>query len=106
MLLRNPKTAMSDEKRRYEAVIVLNVQGEDGAEKLTKEVGEEIEGEGAKLDRIEKIGKREFAYDARKQPSGYYVNYFFEAAPELITKIQNKLQLNTDIYMQHYQRSN
>tara|TARA_R110002096_G_scaffold4493_6_gene20796 strand:- start:6489 stop:6782 length:294 start_codon:yes stop_codon:yes gene_type:complete len=94
---------MSDEKKKYEAVIVLNIQGEDGIEKLVKTVEKEMEGEGAKMDRIDQLGKKEFAYNARKQASGYYVNYYFEAAPTTISKIKTKLDLNTDIYLQHYQ---
>lgn len=94
---------MSDEKRKYEAVIVLNIKGDDGVDKLVKNVEKEMEGEGAKMDRIDQLGKKEFAYNARKQASGFYVNYYFEAAPNTITKIKEKLDLNSDIYLQHYQ---
>ena len=94
---------MSDETRKYEAVIVLNKQGEDGVDDLISAIGKEMEEEGAKLDKIDKLGKKTFAYDARKQPAGYYVNYFFEGAPNVVDKLRTRLTLNTDIYMQHYQ---
>ena len=94
---------MSEEKRNYEAVIVLNIQGEDGVDDLISSVGKEIEAEGAKLDKIDKLGKKTFAYNARKQASGYYVNYHFAAAPDAINKVREKLTLNNSIYLQHYQ---
>ena len=93
---------MSDENRNYEATIVLNVKGEESVDDLISTVGQEMEDQGAKLDKVDKIGKREFAYNARKQPSGYYVNYHFSAAPSAINEVQAKLKLNTDIYLQHY----
>jgi len=97
---------MSEEKRKYEGIVVLNLQGEEGVDDLISSVGQEIEAEGAKLDKIDKLGKREFAYNARKQASGYYVNYYFEAPPETVQKVENRLKLNTDIYLQYYQRVN
>lgn len=94
---------MSDENRKYEAVIVLNIQGEDGVDALISSVGKEIEAEGAKLDKVDKLGKKTFAYNARKQASGYYVNYHFAAAPAAVRKVRERLTLNTSIYLQHYQ---
>ncbi len=84
---------------------MLNVQGEDGADKMAKSIEKEMTGEGAKMDRIDKLGKRDFAYNARKQASGFFVNYHFEAPPAAIAKIQDKLRLNNNVYMQHYQRA-
>ncbi len=97
----NP-TTMSDETRTYEAVIVLNIRSEEGVDEKISDVGRELEDEGATLDKIDKIGKRDFAYNARHQASGYYVNYYFKAAPSTIEKIRTRLNLNTDIYLQQY----
>lgn len=94
---------MSDETRRYEAVIVLNAQTEDAVDNLINAVGKEIEEEGAKLDSIDKMGLKTFAYNARKQAKGFYVNYFFDATPGVIRKLRERLTLNKDIYLQHYQ---
>jgi len=95
---------MSEETRNYEAVIVFNVHGEEGIDALVKAVGKEMEEEGVKLDKIDKIGKQKFAYNARKQSGGYYVNYAFKAAPSAVIKVRDRLRINTDIYMQHFQK--
>ncbi|MFT5470711.1 MAG: small subunit ribosomal protein S6 [Verrucomicrobiales bacterium] len=94
---------MSDESRKYEAIIVLNMQSEEGVDELVSSVGKEMEEEGAKLDSIEKIGKKTFAYNARKQASGYYVNYFFAGGADIVDKVRERLTLNKSIYLQHYQ---
>ena len=93
------------ETRKYEAIIVLS-QSEDSVDDMIATIGKEMEEEGVKLDKIDKLGKRTFAYNARKQASGYYVNYFFEGDPSVIKKIRSRLTLNTDIYLQQYQAAN
>ena len=91
--------------RKYEGLIVLNTQGqEDGLSELVSSVAKEMEGKGAKMDEIQQLGRRKFAYNARHLDGGHYVNYIFEAEPDAIEDIQEKLSLNNGVYLQHYQR--
>ena len=91
--------------RKYEGVIVLTPQGnEDSISDLVASVAKEMEANGAKLDEIQQLGRKKFAYNARHLDGGHYVNYIFEAEPESIEKIQAQLKLNKNIYLQHYQR--
>jgi small subunit ribosomal protein S6 len=91
--------------RKYEGLIVLNSQGqEDSINDLVTSVAKEMEGKGAKMDEIQQLGRKKFAYNARHLEGGHYVNYIFEAEPADIEKIQEELNLNTSIYLQHYQR--
>ena len=91
--------------RKYESLIVLNTKGnEDSVDELVGAVAKEMESEGAKLDEIKQLGKRKFAYNARHLDSGHYVNYIFEADPQQVQNIQNKLKLNYLVHLQHYQR--
>ncbi len=91
-------------KKNYEGVIVLNTTGrESDIDQLVQEVGREIEDEGASLEQIEQIGRKEFAYNARKLASGHYVNYHFQAEPTVIAKLQERLKLNSAVHLQHYQ---
>jgi small subunit ribosomal protein S6 len=93
--------------RKYESLIVLNTKGnEDSVDELVGAVAKEMESEGAKLDEIKQLGKRKFAYNARHLDSGHYVNYIFEADPQQVQNIQNKLKLNSLVHLQHYQRVN
>ena len=91
--------------RKYEGLIVLNTKGSDkGLDELVSSIGKEIEEEGGKLDEVQQLGRREFAYNANNVDGGHYVNFLFEAEPEVIDKIQVRLKLNSLIYLQHYQR--
>lgn len=91
--------------KKYEGLIILNPKTEGTSiDELVNAVGKEIEGEGAKLDEVQQIGRRKFAYNSRHLESGHYVNYFFKAEPSAIERIQAKLKLNGHVHLQHYQR--
>jgi ribosomal protein S6 len=36
--------------------------------------------------------------------SGFYVNFVFQADPQLIGKLRSKFKLDPEVYRQHYQR--
>ncbi|WP_367871104.1 30S ribosomal protein S6 [Luteolibacter sp. Populi] len=91
--------------RKYEGLIILNTKTTEGSvDELVSAVGKEIESEGAKLDEVQQIGRRKFAYNSRHLESGHYVNYFFKAEPDAIVRIQEKLKLNGHVHLQHFQR--
>lgn len=91
--------------RKYEGMIVLNTQGtESSIDELVSNVSKELEEEGAKLDEIKQLGRKKFAYNARKLDGGHYVNYIFEAEGDVINKVQARLKLNHAVHLQHYQR--
>jgi small subunit ribosomal protein S6 len=91
--------------RKYQGLIVLNTKSLDGTvDELVASVSKEMESEGAKLDKVAQLGRRQFAYESRHLESGHYVNYTFQGAPDVITKIQNRLRLNGHVHLQHFVR--
>ena len=91
--------------RKYQGLIVLNTKSLDGnVDDLVTAVSKEIETEGAKLSQIKQIGRKQFAYNSRHLEAGHYVEYEFEATPEVISKIQARLHLNKQVHLQHYLR--
>ena len=93
-------------KRKYQAVVVLNTQGkEDGIDDMISGISKKMEGEGATLEQIDRVGRREFAYDARHLSHGYYVNFQFDVEPEALPKIRDYLRTNKDVHLQYLQKS-
>ncbi len=91
--------------RKYEGMIVIDTRGNEGTvQELVQTVSKQIEAEGAKLESVEDLGRKQFAYNARKLDAGQYVNVIFDACPDTLTKIQEKLTLNTSVYMQRFLR--
>ena len=90
---------------RYEALLVLNTQGKDDTVKDVVDLLEfEFQKEGAKIEQVQKMDKRQFSYQAGELDGGFYVNFVFEADPQLISKLRSKFKLDPEVYRQHYQR--
>ena len=92
-------------KNRYEALIVLNTQGnEDTVKEIVDRLEGEFKKEGAEIEQVQKMDKRQFSYTAGPLDAGFYVNFVFQADPQLITKLRTKFKLDPEVYRQHYQR--
>jgi|GEM_PF-80980 len=79
--------------RKYEGLIVLNTQGTDAKiDDLVSTVAREMEEEGAKLDEIQQVGRRTFAYNARKLDGGHYAPAFQFSSPRSMANV-NKVML-------------
>jgi small subunit ribosomal protein S6 len=90
---------------RYEALLVLNTQGKDDTIKeVVDRLESEFEKEGAKIEQVQKMDKRQFSYVAGALDSGHYINFVFNADPQLIEKLRSKFKLDPEVYRQHYQR--
>src|SRR3979409_436659 len=92
-------------KNRYEALLVLNTQGrEDAVKDVVDRLESEFQKEGAQIEQVQKMDKRPFSYVAGPLDAGFYVNFVFQADPQLITKLRSKFKLDPEVYRQHYQR--
>jgi len=91
--------------KRYEALLVLNTQGtEDSVKEIVDRLESEFAKEGAKIEQVQKMDRRQFSYVAGPLDAGHYVNFVFEADPHLISKLRSKFKLDPEIYRQHYQQ--
>jgi small subunit ribosomal protein S6 len=91
--------------RKYQGLIVLNTKSLDGTvDELVTAVSKELEAEGAKVEKISQLGRRQFAYNSRHLEAGHYVNYTFQGAADIVTKIQARLRLNGHVHLQHFLR--
>ena len=92
-------------KNRYEALLVLNTQGkEDTIKDVVDRLESEFQKEGAEIEQVQKMDKRQFSYVAGELDAGFYVNFVFHAEPQLITKLRLKFKLDPEVYRQHFQR--
>ena len=92
-------------KNRYEGLLILNVKGnEDGAKEVIERLEGEFKKEGATVEQVQKMDRRQFTYVAGPLDSGYYVNFIFSAEPTALDKIRARFTLDEDVYRQHFQR--
>ncbi|MCE2960060.1 MAG: 30S ribosomal protein S6 [Akkermansiaceae bacterium] len=91
--------------RKYEGLIALTTKNQEGSmDALVSAVSKDIEASGAKIEKIDNMGRKEFAYTPRKINGAHYVNYIFTGSPDCIAKIQEKLALNVSVYLNKFNR--
>jgi small subunit ribosomal protein S6 len=89
--------------KRYEALLALDTRGkEDTAKETIERLEKVIAAEGAVIEQVQRLEKRELAYESHHTKSAYFVNFIFEADPTVIDKLQKKLKLDDDVLLQNY----
>ena len=92
-------------KHRYEGLLVLDTQGkEDTVKEVLERLEKDFEKEGAAVEQVQKLDKKEFSYAAGHLNSGYFANFIFEAEPNVLDTLLAKLKLDPEVYRQHFQK--
>ena len=92
-------------KNKYEGLLVLDTQGkEETVKDLIERLEKDFKKEGADVEQVQKMEKRDFSYAAGPLTSGYFVNFVFNAEPTVLAKLRSKLELDPEVYRQHYQK--
>jgi len=92
-------------KNRYEGLLVLNFKGtEDGAREVIERLEGDFKKEGATIEQVQKMDRRQFSYVAGDLDGGYYANFIFSAEPSVIAKLRAKFTLDETVYRQNYLR--
>lgn len=90
-------------KRRYEALLALDTRGKDDTIKDTIDRLEKFfKAEGAEVEQVQRLEKRELAYEHNHQHTAYFANFVFAAEPTLIDKLRAKLKLDQEVTLQNY----
>ena len=71
---------------------------------LITRITRDIESEGAKVEKIDNMGRKEFAYTPRKINGAHYVTYTISGEPDSVAKIKAKLALNESVYLNQFNR--
>ncbi|MDE0835978.1 MAG: 30S ribosomal protein S6 [Akkermansiaceae bacterium] len=71
---------------------------------LVTAISKDIESEGAKVEKIDNMGRKDFAHAPRKIEGAHYVTYTLSGEPECISRIRAKLSLNNSVYLNQFNR--
>ena len=92
-------------KNRYEGLLVLDTQGkEESVKDLIDRLEKDFTKEGADVEQVQRMERREFSYVAGPLTGGYFVNFIFAAEPTALDKLRAKLKLDPEVYRQHFQK--
>lgn len=90
-------------KKRYEALLALDTRGkEESVKDIIDRLEKEFKAEGAGVEQVQRLEKRELAFPHAHMKSAYFVNIIFEAEPALIEKLRAKFKLDEDVALQNF----
>lgn len=90
-------------KNNYELLLALAINGpEEDIKTLLERIEKIMNVEGATIEKIQRLDRREFAYPHRHLKAAHYVNFVMTAEPSAIIKLQQKLGLVEEVTLQNY----
>jgi small subunit ribosomal protein S6 len=82
---------------KYESVIIINPNlDEEGTKSIVSKFSDLISTDG-KIEKVDELGKRKLAYEVKKNKEGYYVVYYFEANPSLISELERNYRITDEV---------
>lgn len=82
---------------KYESVVIINPNvDEEGIKALVQKFTDLINTDG-KLEKADELGKKRLAYEIQKNKEGYYVVFYFEANPTLITELERNYRIIDEV---------
>ena len=82
---------------KYESVIIINPNvDEEGIKGLVQKFTDLINNDG-KVEKVDELGKKKLAYEIQKNREGYYVVFYFEANPSLISELERNYRITDEV---------
>lgn len=87
----------------YETLLALIVGSkEEEVKELFERIEKIMNAEGAIVEEIQRLDRKEFSYPHRHLRSALYVNFKITAEPASIAKLRQKLSLLEEVTLQNY----
>ncbi len=83
--------------KKYESVIIVNSNLDDGKIKALIEKFSKLVNEHGKVENVQEMGKKKLAYPIQRQEEGYYVVFNFEAEPTFIAELERIYRITDEI---------
>ena len=83
---------------KYEMMfIVKTTLDEEAANKVSKTYEEIITSMKGKLTDSKNLGNKKLAYPIKKEATGYYYVFNFEATPEIVAEVDRKARIDENV---------
>lgn len=81
--------------RRYELIFIVRPDTpEEELGKIITQMEGVVTGQGGKIEKVEKMGKRRLAYRVERQREGFYVLFVIEGSGETVKEFERRLKVN------------
>lgn len=82
----------------YELTYIINpVLEENQIKEVIEKYNNFLKENGATIDKVDEWGIRELAYEINNKNSGYFVNLYFEAKGDIISKLERMMGIDDNV---------
>lgn len=90
-------------KNRYEAFLALDTRGkEDSAKDIIERLEKVFAAEGAQVEQVQRLERRELAYEHNHMKHAYFVNFIFASEPAVIDRLRAKFKLDEEVALAQF----
>ncbi|HEX6207862.1 MAG TPA: 30S ribosomal protein S6 [Actinomycetota bacterium] len=83
--------------RTYEVMIIVDESAEDKLEAVVERVTQVVTNGGGEVTKVDRWGKRKFAYEIDHKTDGFYLLLEFTADTELLDELERVLLLADEV---------
>jgi len=83
--------------REYEVMVIVDETAEDKLEAVVERVTQIVTGGGGEVTKIDRWGKRKFAYEIDHKTDGFYLVIVFTADTDLLGELERVLLLADEV---------
>lgn len=86
--------------KKYEGLFILNLAGqEENLKDVIDRLTSELTSAGCQVETVQKMDRRSFARISNKKvTAGHYVNFIFQAEPNVVPTLRNRFLLDDEVY--------
>ncbi len=90
-------------KKRYEILLALDTRGkEDNAKDIIERLEKEFIAEGADIEQIQRLEKRDLSYEHNHINSAYFVNFILEIDTTKLDRLRGKFKLDEEVSLYNF----
>jgi len=83
--------------REYEVMVIVDETAEDKLEAVVERVTQIVTGGGGEVTKVDRWGKRKFAYEIDHKTDGFYLVIEFTADTDLLLELERVLLLADEV---------
>jgi ribosomal protein S6 len=90
-------------KKRYEVLLALNTRGkEESSKEIIERLEKDFATEGVTVEQVQRLERRELAYEHEHIKSAYFVNFIISTEPAKLDRLRGKFKLDEDIALANF----
>jgi len=90
-------------KKRYELLLALDTRGkEDTSKEIIERLEKELAAEGADIEQVQRLEKRELSYEHKHIKAAYFVNFVLAIDASKLDRLRGKFKLDEEIALYNF----